>query len=291
MNKHNLFLLLVLFILIAAAISPASAYAASKGCLLKEYTVNEMVRKGSTWKSSMTHKNTISYNKKKDPVKITDKVNKNKTTTKFKYSYKSGKKYKRKYSHTTVTYKKGIPQSLYYNMGDGYERSFNYKFTSRYANYVLFKDIDPSVEEEDQIKNEYIFTVKTKKGLPVKITGQSIPYTCTFYTSGSKKGLIKSAVVDDSIIWGNGEKEWNKNEYKYTYTIKKGKVTKAVRTCKYTYGSDNNLKYTNTKDKFSFKYNKTKADQKRYCAMINDVVANSYAEDPYGKPVLFTYWY
>ena len=75
---------------------------------------------------------------------------------------------------------------------------------------------------------------------------------------------------------------------------------KAVRTCSWFFGyttlngekySDEGLEVTDYKTKFTFKYGGKKTDQKRSCAMLNDIVANLETDDAYGRPVLYTYWY
>ena len=307
-GRKLLLLCLALAVSLAMAV-PASA--ASNGKLVKEYKYKNYVQKDGKWKSLdgkiKYYKDFVKYDKKKNPVKFTTKeYYKSKKTksssVKLKYTYKKGKVVKRKgaydnFSDTdnVVEYKKGVPANLRRDSGDGYGRSHVYKFKSRYATYVKFTDIDPNVEEGEDATSIMIFKVKTKDGLPVKITGTTAygyPAEITFYTTGAKKGLIKKADIDTSIERGDYI-EIDKIVYYYNYKVKKGLVTKAVRKSTHTFGYSNEEERTVSKFKteFSFKYSKTKADKKRYHAMINDIVANLGEYDAYGRPVLYTYWY
>ena len=85
---------------------------------------------------------------------------------------------------------------------------------------------------------------------------------------------------------------------KFSYTVKKGVVVKAVRK-EASAGngevferdkSTGKIKY-NTKKEYRFEYTRNKADNKRYWAMINDIIANM--DNPvvmYYEPI-YVYWY
>ena len=94
---------------------------------------------------------------------------------------------------------------------------------------------------------------------------------------------------------GNGH---GKRIEKFSYTVKKGVVVKAVRKEAFA-GYDKDFKRDkstgmikyDTKKEYRFEYTKNKADNKRYCAMINDIIAgmeNSVVM--YYRPI-YVYWY
>lgn len=301
MKRISKLVLLAVLVVTVTVFMAVPVMAASKGKLVKEYKYKSYTLKDGAWKNHYSSKTSYKYNKKGDPIKITEKVGKASTSTKYKYTYKKGKKTKAKFSGWTMKYKKGVPVSKSFRDGDGNGRIFDYKFKSRYATFVRFVDIMESDEEGDHDTTLYNFKVTTKKGYPVKIsrTDEGFPIEMKFYTTGAKKGLVKEVVYDDSRIWS--EVEVDKRVFKYSYKIKKGQVVKAVRKCTATYGhtpllegytySEEGMEVTKYKSEFTFKYTKKKADKKRCAAMINDIVANTGEFDPYGRPVLTTYWY
>lgn len=313
MKRFNRWMLLICVILIGVFFTMVPASAAAGKKLVKEYTYKQYIKKNGAWKSNENtgvkhHKDIFKYNKKGDPEKITTKeyLKSGKTkssSVKIKYTFKKGKKTKRKVYSKITEYKKGVPVSTLIDSEDGYGRSFRYKFKSRYGTEVVFRDIDPNVEEEDINTITMTFKVKTSNGLPVKITGNApggFPVTMTFYTTGAKKGLVKKVIYDDTRTMSDGQVEVDKRVFKYTYTVKKGQIVKSVRTCSWFFGyttldgdkySDEGLEKTEYKTEFKFKYTAKKTDNKRSCAMLNDIVANLEQDDAYGRPVLYTYWY
>lgn len=307
-RKLSLLTVIAFMFLVFTAV-PASA--ASKGKLVKEYTFKNYIMKDGSWKLShgtgiKYYKISYNYNKKGDPVKITEKSVKksgkaSSSVTKYKYTYKKGKKVKAKFYEWTVNYQKGIPASKSFLDDDYYGRAFHYKFKNRYATSVKFVDIDPNDEGEHDT-TFYNYAVTIKKGFPVKIsrTDEGFPIEMKFYTTGAKKGLIKEVVYDDSRLLAGDEVEVDKRVFSYSYKIKKGQVTSVVRKCTATFGytthndyeySEAGLEVTKYKSEFNFKYTNKKADKKRCAAMINDIVANYEEYDAYGRPVLTTYWY
>ncbi len=286
--------------------------AASKGNLIKEYQIKQYYKSKGSWKSGETvgtkyHKKSISYNKEGDPVKIKDEavLTSGKTElcgrTSFKYKYKKGKTVRKTFDSHTVNYKKGVPLKDIWKDEEGYNHAVSYKYKSRYAESVKTY-AEGTDSDEGDTNTTVTFTVTTKSGFPVKITGKegsgieppgTITYTVTFFTGGAKKGLVKKAVREQTIDYHMGEDiHVYRDTYKFSYQIKKGLVTKAVQKgLLTTTNNGKEIKREEEKNEFKFKYYNTKTDKKRYCSMINDIVANELGADSYGRLLFYTYWY
>ena len=312
MQKNIKRVLLLIMMLTFIIFYSLPAMAASKGCMIKEYQIKQYYKTNGSWKSgedagTKYHKYRISYNKEGDPVTITDRavLTSGKTssngTTSFKYTYKKGKTVKRTSGGHVVKYKKGVPSKETWKGEEGNKNSVRFKYKNRYATSVkTYKEASSS--EDNDTNQTLTFKVSAKNGLPVKITGKEgndisppgiITYTITFYTSGAKKGLVKEAVRELTIDYHMNEDTWvYRDAYKFSYKVKKGLVTKATQTGSLTTtanGKENNRE--DVKNVFTFKYNNTKVSKKRYCSMINDIVANELGADSYGRLLLYTSWY
>lgn len=317
MKKFNKLALLICFALVITAFSAAPAMAKSKGKLVKKCHVKELSYYKGKWEpkdpEEKEYAYIFNYNKKKDLVKISKEYVYKKgkpekvTLHSFKYKYKNRKKIRRKESvkHEGVyyiDYKNNVPVKKYddfeivdgggeFGVPVGYEEFLKYK--SRYLTYSKY--VEYSNDEQGKLGTLVFvdrYSVKTKKGFPVKITekGNDGLYRIKFYTKGPKRGLIK-----EFLMGGNGH---GKRIEKFSYTVKKGVVVKAVRKEAFA-GYDKDFKRDkstgmikyDTKKEYRFEYTKNKADNKRYCAMINDIIAgmeNSVVM--YYRPI-YVYWY
>lgn len=290
--------LLCLALAITALLAvPVSAV--SKGKLVKEHKYKLSYYKNGKWtnRGIKYHLYTHKYDKHNNRIAVTYKYRKTKSTklkhgytTKYKLTYKKGKLAEKHWgndeSYVTTKYKNGIPVSYKYSYLDSYGTGVN-TYKARYLNTQVETVNDWEADEPYTVTTG--FDIQTKDGYPVKISNSNKNNwhysVLTFYTTGSKKGLLKKAIVKE-YEYDEGKRFLEyRSVFKYSYKMKKGVVKSytAVQTQTYSDGHVYKAKQTGT-----FKYTKKKASDKRYCSMINDIVGCFY---PSGLgPDFETYW-
>lgn len=295
MNKINKLAVLLCLTLLVTTFAAVPSSAASKGNLVKEHKYKTSYTKKGKWTNQGIKYwiTKFKYDKHNNVYAIIPKYRRSKGkkleksyTTKYKLTYKKGKLVKLSEDYGdgwfVEEYENGIPVHIRYGDLDCDGTKEN-TYKSRYLKF--YKDICNDYECDEPIITTESFDVQTKDGYPVKITSKDNDKTrLTFYTTGSKKGLIKKAVMKYYKWHKDKVVEDYRTVYNYSYKIKKGLVrsytVKAVQ--KYSSGSIKKGKRTGT-----FKYTKKKAGSKRYCSMINDIVTNFGCG---GQPFLRTYW-